>query len=137
MGVNSPIGPMGPGGPAGPTMPPAASVKVLERSGSPAGQVRVGRWAMTPQRWEGSAALLEFSPHPTRTLSLILTWVSQPGYGWPHRSRRPGGARGAGQPLFSRETPGSIMAWGTGGTWGTCREKDAGEDRWRLTNWGD
>lgn len=64
MGVNSPIGPMGPGGPAGPTMPPAASVKVLERSGSPAGQVRVGRWAMTPQRWEGSAALLGFSPHP-------------------------------------------------------------------------
>lgn len=36
--THSPIGPMGPGGPVGPTMPPMASVKVLERSGSPEGE---------------------------------------------------------------------------------------------------
>lgn len=42
-GHNSPIGPTGPGGPAGPTIPPAASVKVLERSGSPGGEH--GQWA--------------------------------------------------------------------------------------------
>lgn len=94
MGVNSPIGPMGPGGPAGPTMPPAASVKVLERSGSPAGEVRVGN---DPQLWKGSAACWGSAPPPPpRTLSPILTWVSQPGYSWPHRSRRPRGAGGAG-----------------------------------------
>lgn len=53
-GHNSPIGPTGPGGPAGPTISPAASVKVLERSGSPGGE---HGW------WAGASPLRGSQPH--------------------------------------------------------------------------